>query len=59
MWTLILLLHAISPNVLPAKGSISLVTQGHEECQKIRDTLLKTWVSDRYRVSANCIILAK
>ena len=53
------MLHAVSPNVPSAKGSISLYTQGHEECMKVRDTVIKNWSSDRYRVSANCILLAK
>jgi hypothetical protein len=59
MWTIIIMLHAASPNVPPTKGSISLVTQGHEECMKVRDTVIKNWRSDQYRVSANCILLAK
>jgi hypothetical protein len=59
MWTVIIMLHAVSLDVPPAKGSISLVTQGYGECQKVRDTVIKNWSSDRYRVSANCILLAK
>lgn len=49
------MLHAITPNVPPSKGSISFPTQNFEECQKVRDTVIKTWASNSYRVSANCI----
>ena len=49
------MLHAVAPNVPPSKGSISLATQNLEECQKSRDTVIKAWASDRYRVTANCI----
>lgn len=55
MWTLVIMLHAISPNVPPSKGSISLPTQNLEECQQIRDYVKKAWESDMYRVTANCI----
>ena len=57
MWTLIVMLHAVSPNVPPSKGSIVLPTTGYEECLKTRDTVIKNWASDRYRVSANCILM--
>jgi hypothetical protein len=57
MWTLIIMLHAVSPNVPPAKGSILLSTTGHEECLKARDAVIRGWQSDRYRVSANCLLL--
>jgi hypothetical protein len=59
MWTIIIMLHAVSPNVPPTKGSISLATQGHKECLAVRDTVIKNWSSDRYRISANCVLLAK
>jgi hypothetical protein len=49
------MLHAVSPNVPPSKGSISFATQNFEECQKVRDQVIKSWASDRYRVTANCI----
>jgi hypothetical protein len=49
------MLHAVSPNVPPSKGSISFPTQNIEECQKARDHVIKAWASDRYRVTANCI----
>jgi len=49
------MLHAVSPNVPPSKGSISLPTQNLEECQQIRDYVKKAWESDMYRVTANCI----
>lgn len=55
MWTLLIMLHAVSPNVPPSKGSISFPTQNYEECQKARDHVIKAWASDRYRVTANCI----
>ena len=55
MWTLIVMLHAVNPNVPPAKGSIMLYTQGHDECKQIRETIVRTWSSDKYRVTANCI----
>jgi hypothetical protein len=55
MWTLIVMLHAVSPNVPPSKGSIVLPTTGYEECLKTRDSVIRGWTSDRYRVSANCI----
>ena len=55
MWTLIIMLHAVSANIPPSRGSISFPTQNLEECQKIRDYVKKAWESDRYRVSANCI----
>jgi hypothetical protein len=57
MWTLIVMLHTVSPNVPPAKGSIVLPTAGYEECLKTREVVIRGWGSDRYRVSANCIIL--
>jgi hypothetical protein len=53
------MLHAVSVNVPPAKGSISLATQGYEECQRVRDTVIRNWRSDQYRVTANCILTAK
>jgi hypothetical protein len=49
------MLHAVSPNVPPTKGSILLYTQGYEECKQIRETIVRTWSSDKYRVTANCI----
>jgi hypothetical protein len=49
------MLHAVSPNVPPAKGSIMFYTQGHDECKQIRETIVRTWNSDKYRVTANCI----
>ena len=55
MWTLVIMLHAVSPNIPPSKGSISFPTQNIEECQKVRDYVIKAWASDRYRVTANCI----
>lgn len=57
MWTLIIMLHAVSINVPPSRGSISFPTQNLEECQKTRDYVKKTWESDRYRVSANCLYI--
>jgi len=51
------MLHAVSPNVPPAKGSIVLPTAGYEECLKTREVVIRGWWSDRYRVSANCIML--
>ena len=59
MWTLIVMLHAVSPNVPSSKGSIVLPTTGYEECLKTRDAVIRGWESDRYRVSANCIHLKK
>jgi hypothetical protein len=59
MWTLIIMLHAVSPNVPPSRGSISFPTQSLEECQKTRDYVRRAWESDRYRVSANCIYINK
>ncbi len=55
MWTLVVMLHAVSPNVPPSKGSIQLVTQGLDECKQVRDSVIKAWESDKYRVTANCI----
>ena len=55
MWTLVIMLHAVSQNVPLARGSISFTTQNIEECQKVRDQVIKAWASDRYRVTANCI----
>jgi hypothetical protein len=55
MWTLIVMLHAVSPNIPPSRGSIQLVTQGLEECKQVRDSVIRAWESDRYRVTANCI----
>ena len=49
------MLHAASLNVPPSRGSISFPTQNLEECQKVRDQVIKSWTSDRYRVSAKCI----
>lgn len=57
MWTLVIMLHAISPNVPPSKGSISLRTTGYENCLEIRDKVKRDWSDDRYRVSANCIMI--
>ena len=51
------MLHAVSPTWPPSKGSISLSTLNIEECHKVKDTVIKAWSSDRYRVSANCIFL--
>jgi hypothetical protein len=51
------MLHTVSPNVPPSRGSINFPTQNLEECQKIRDYVKKAWESDQYRVSANCIII--
>lgn len=51
------MLHAINPNVPPSRGSISFPTQSLEECHKVRDYVRKSWESDRYRVSANCIYI--
>lgn len=59
MWTLIVMLHAVSPNVPPSKGSILLYTQGYEECIQSRDTIIRAWTSDRYRVTANCVWMKK
>jgi hypothetical protein len=59
MWTIVIMLHAVSMNVPPSKGSISLATQNYEECQKVRDTVIHNWRSDQYRVSANCILINK
>ena len=55
MWTLIVMLHSIAPNLPSPRGSISFPTPSHEECQKIRDAIRTSWASDKYRVSANCI----
>lgn len=55
MWTLVIMLHVVSPNVSPAKGSISLPTQSIEECYQVRDYVKKAWESDKYRVTANCV----
>lgn len=55
MWALIVMLHAVSPNVPPSKGSIRLSTEGHESCIQIRDNIIRQWSSDKYRVTANCI----
>lgn len=55
MWTLIIMLHAVNPNVPSSKGSISFPTPNYQECQKISDTIKASWTSDKYRVSANCI----
>jgi hypothetical protein len=55
MWTLVIMLHAVSLNVPPSRGSISFPTQNFEECQKARDYVVRAWASDRYRVTANCI----
>ena len=55
MWTLIVMLHAVSPNVPPSKGSILLHTQGHDECIQARSAIIRAWESDKYRVTANCI----
>jgi hypothetical protein len=55
MWTLVIMLHAVSPNVPPSRGSISLPTTSIEECQQARDYVIRAWASDRYRVTANCI----
>ena len=57
MWTLIIMLHAVSPNVPPSRGSISFPTTSLEECQRTRDYVKRAWESDRYRVSANCIYI--
>lgn len=59
MWTLVIMLHAISPNVPPSKGSITLPTQNIEECQQVRDYVKKAWESDKYRVTANCVPSAR
>jgi hypothetical protein len=59
MWTLVVMLHAVSPNVPSARGSISFVTQGYEECRQARDTIVRAWESDRYRVTANCIRISR
>jgi len=59
MWTLVIMLHAVSANLPPSKGSISFTTQGYEECRKVRDTIIRSWQSDQYRVSANCILINK
>lgn len=56
MWTLVIMLHAVSSNVPPSKGSINFHTQNLEECQKVRDYVKRVWESDKYRVTANCII---
>jgi hypothetical protein len=53
------MLHAVSIGVPPSKGSISLATQSYEECQRVRDTVIRNWRSDQYRVSANCILINK
>jgi hypothetical protein len=55
MWTLVIMLHAVSPNVPPSKGSINFNTQSLEECRQVRDQIKKVWESDKYRVTANCI----
>jgi hypothetical protein len=57
MWTLIVMLHSVSPNVPPSKGSIQLPTEGHEKCLQIKDSIVRQWSSDRYRVTANCIMM--
>jgi hypothetical protein len=59
MWTLIVMLHAVSPNIPPSRGSIQLVTQGLEECKQVRDSVIRGWESDRYRVTANCIMIKR
>jgi len=59
MWTLIVMLHAVSLNIPPSKGSIQLVTQGLEECKQVRDSVIRGWESDKYRVTANCIYVRK
>jgi len=51
------MLHTVSPNIPPSRGSISFPTQNLEECQLIRDNVRKTWDSNSYRVSANCIYI--
>ena len=55
MWTLIVMLHAVSPEIPPSKGSIILPTKGYEECLQTRDSVIKGWGSNMYRVTANCI----
>jgi hypothetical protein len=57
MWTIVIMLHAVSPNLPQSKGSIVFPTTGYEECLKTRDAVIRGWASDRYRVSANCILM--
>lgn len=59
MWTLIVMLHAVSPNVPDSKGSIQLPTIGYENCLVIRDKVRKDWSDDRYRVSASCVMIKR
>jgi len=49
------MLHAVSSNVPPPKGSISFVTNNIQECHTMRDTIVRNWESTQYRVTANCI----
>jgi hypothetical protein len=55
MWTLIVMLHAVSPNIPPSKGSITLHTQGYDQCRQMKESVMRGWSSDSYRVTANCI----
>jgi hypothetical protein len=57
MWTLVVMLHAVSLNVPPANGSIIFKTQSQVDCLQIRDSIVRGWASDRYRVTANCILI--
>jgi hypothetical protein len=57
MWTLVVMLHAVSPNIPASKGSIMLPTKGYEECLQARESVIRGWGSDRYRVTANCILM--
>ena len=56
MWTLVIMLHAVSPNVPASKGSIRLPTIDYENCLVIRDKVKSDWSDSRYRVTANCIL---
>ncbi len=56
MWTLIVMLHAVSPNVPASKGSIRFPTVSYEECLAIRDKVKSDWSDNRYRVTASCIM---
>jgi hypothetical protein len=51
------MLHAVHPNVPPAKGSILLYTQDHAECKQVKETITRTWASNKYRITANCILV--
>jgi hypothetical protein len=55
MWAIVIMLHAVSVTALPTKGSINIVTSSYQECQALKDAVVKNWKSDQYRISAGCI----